>query len=426
MNNQLMIQIDHVSKEYRLGAIGGTTLREDLSRLSAKIRKKQDPTIKIGQSNNNYGERFLALNDVSFKVNKGEAVGIIGHNGAGKSTLLKLISRVTAPTKGRIGLNGKVASMLEVGTGFHPELTGRENIYMNGAILGMKKLEIDEKIDQIIDFSECKEFIDTPVKRYSSGMYVRLAFSVAAHLDNEIMIMDEVLAVGDMKFQQKCLNRMGNAANQEGRTVLYVSHNMSTIRQFCTRCIVLDRGQIIFDGDVEKAIDVYTEAAIDKTQTYFDISQKFQRYLSPVPKAKMCTVKLIGKETAVYNLNEPIRFDLMIRAKDTVDRVSLRFEIRGSDESSVGTAFALDFGQLKRGQNLYTFEVDTNGLVPGKYSVVLGLFEVNSSGAYNDFDVVERALGFEIMDFDDCLNINWLGNFWGHIKLNNMMVKKKT
>ena len=245
---QIMVKIDHVSKEYRLGAIGGTTLREDLERFHAKIRKKEDPTLKIGQKTPEYGKRFMALKDISFEVEKGEAVGIIGHNGAGKSTLLKLLSRVTAPTKGSIGMNGRVASMLEVGTGFHPELTGRENIYMNGAILGMSRAEIGEKLDQIIAFSECGEFIDTPVKRYSSGMYVKLAFSVAAHLDSEIMIMDEVLAVGDMKFQQKCLGRMGKAANSEEKTILYVSHNMNTIRQLCTRCLVLDHGELIFDG----------------------------------------------------------------------------------------------------------------------------------------------------------------------------------
>ena len=198
------------------------------------------------------GEIFLVLDDVSFEVSKGECVGIIGHNGAGKSTLLKLISRITAPTSGDIWMNGRVASMLEVDTEFHGELTGRENIYMNGAILGMKKKEIDEKMEDIIEFSECRQFIDTPVKRYSSVMYVKLAFSVAAHLDSEIMIMDEVLAVGDINFQQKCLEKMRSVATEEGRTILYVSHNMSTIRTLCNRCMVLDHGKLNFDGDAEK------------------------------------------------------------------------------------------------------------------------------------------------------------------------------
>ena len=202
-----MIKTENVSKRYRLGQIGGTTLREELQRLSAKVRGKEDPTRMIGERDYQAGETFMALDGVSFEVKKGERVGIIGHNGAGKSTLLMLMSRVTAPTGGTIRLNGRVASMLEVGTGFHGELTGRENIYMNGAILGMTKKEIDAKIEDIIEFSEIRQFIDTPVKRYSSGMYVKLAFSVAAHLDSEIMIMDEVLAVGDMAFQKKCLTR---------------------------------------------------------------------------------------------------------------------------------------------------------------------------------------------------------------------------
>ena len=201
--NEIMLKVENVSKVYRLGEIGGTTLRESLQRTKARILKKEDPTKKIGAKNYNKGEKFRALDDISFEVKKGERIGIIGHNGAGKSTLLKLISRVTGPTEGIIYLNGRVASMLEVGTGFHGELTGRENVYMNGAILGMTKKEIDAKIDKIIEFSEVRQFIDTPVKRYSSGMYVKLAFSVAAHLDSEIMIMDEVLAVGDMAFQNK-------------------------------------------------------------------------------------------------------------------------------------------------------------------------------------------------------------------------------
>ena len=266
--SETIIRIDHVSKEYRLGAIGGGTLKGDLQSAWARMRGKEDPNGKIGQTTYHNNDRFLALDDVSFEVKKGEALGIIGHNGAGKSTLLKLLSRVTAPTKGTISYNGRIASMLEVGTGFHPELTGRENVYLNGAILGMTRAEIDRKFDQIVDFAEMEQFIDTPVKRYSSGMYVKLAFAVAAHLDSEIMVMDEVLAVGDMKFQQKCLGKMGDAANQEGRTVLYVSHNMNTIRQLCTRCIVLDHGKVVFDGDVEEAIDIYSHRSDVANNTY--------------------------------------------------------------------------------------------------------------------------------------------------------------
>ena len=249
--NSLMIRVENVKKQYRLGQIGGGTLRGDLQSWWARKRGKEDPNTLIGTDQRLIGTTFMALNGVSFTVNKGEAVGIIGSNGAGKSTLLKLLTHVTAPTSGDIDLYGRVASMLEVGTGFHPEMTGRENVYLNGAILGMTRAEIDAKMAEIIEFSEVGDFIDTPVKRYSSGMFVKLAFSVAAHLDSEIMIMDEVLAVGDMKFQKKCLTKMRQAARRDGKTVLYVSHNMATIRDLCDRCIVLDKGKVIFDGDVD-------------------------------------------------------------------------------------------------------------------------------------------------------------------------------
>lgn len=251
------IKIQGLKKQYRLGQIGGGTLQGDLSSWWAKVRGKEDPNVKIGSIARIEGSTFMALNGINLTIMPGEAVGIIGRNGAGKSTLLKLLSRVTAPTEGEIDIYGRISSMLEVGTGFHGEMTGRENVYMNGAILGMTKAEIDAKMEEIIDFSEVREFIDTPVKRYSSGMYVKLAFSVAAHLDSEIMIMDEVLAVGDMAFQKKCLDKMKEAAASEGRTVLYVSHNMATIRSLCDRCIVLDEGRIVYDGDVEKAIEFY-------------------------------------------------------------------------------------------------------------------------------------------------------------------------
>lgn len=252
-----ILTMEHVSKEYKRGVIGYGSLKKDLQSWFAKVRRREDPNSKIGK----YGKDgvFRALDDINLEVYRGEALGVIGRNGAGKSTMLKLLSRITAPTEGEIRYFGRMASMLEVGTGFHPELTGRENIYLNGAILGMKKSEIDKNVDRIIEFSECGEFIDTPVKRYSSGMLVKLAFSVAAHLDGEIMIMDEVLAVGDLRFQEKSRERMKRAAREEGRTVLCVSHNMATIRALCTRCIVLEEGKKLFDGDVEGAIACYRE-----------------------------------------------------------------------------------------------------------------------------------------------------------------------
>jgi lipopolysaccharide transport system ATP-binding protein len=256
--SDIVISVENLSKQYRLGTIGGRTVRADLSRWWAKQRGQPDPFLKIGERDPGHrqGEILWALQDVNFEVKQGEVVGIIGRNGAGKSTLLKILSRVTSPTTGRVKVKGRIASLLEVGTGFHPELTGRENIYLNGAILGMKKAEIDQKFDEIVDFSGVELFIDTPVKRYSSGMYVRLAFAVAAHLDPEVLVVDEVLAVGDVEFQKKCLGKMDEVAH-EGRTVFFVSHQMAAVENLCERGILLEGGQINFIGSQTGAITQY-------------------------------------------------------------------------------------------------------------------------------------------------------------------------
>ncbi len=258
--SDVVIRVENLCKEYRLGTISHGTLYRDIQSGWAKLRGTEDPNARIGSVNreqlNTTGDRFCALKDVSFDVRQGEIVGIIGRNGAGKSTLLKIISRVTAPTSGTIKIQGRVASLLEVGTGFHPELTGRENIFLNGAILGMHKGEIEQKFEEIVAFSEIDKFIDTPVKRYSSGMYVRLAFAVAAHLEPEILVVDEVLAVGDIAFQKKCLGKMGNVA-KEGRTVLLVSHNMAMITNLCNQVILLDCGRIIVNDQANKVVQEY-------------------------------------------------------------------------------------------------------------------------------------------------------------------------
>lgn len=253
-----VISVDNLSKSYRLGQIGTGTFSNDLKVWWAKVRGKPNPLLKIGQRDdgNRDGEEVWALKDINFQVEQGEVLGIIGRNGAGKSTLLKILSRVTAPTSGQVKVKGRIASLLEVGTGFHPELTGRENVYLNGAILGMKKTEIACKFNAIVDFSGVEKFIDTPVKRYSSGMYVRLAFAVAAHLDPEILIVDEVLAVGDAEFQKKCLGKMGDVAG-EGRTVLFVSHNMAAVQNLCFRTVVLNTGQISKIAKTQEAISHY-------------------------------------------------------------------------------------------------------------------------------------------------------------------------
>jgi lipopolysaccharide transport system ATP-binding protein len=256
-----VISVENVSKAYRLGQISTGTLSDDIKVWWAKARGKPNPLLKIGQEHlsNLDGETLWALRDINFNVEQGGVLGIIGRNGAGKSTLLKIFSRVTAPTIGQVKIKGRIASLLEVGTGFHPELTGRENIYLNGAILGMKRAEISRKFDEILDFSEVEQFIDTPVKRYSSGMYVRLAFAVAAHLDPEILVVDEVLAVGDAEFQRKSLGKMGDVA-QQGRTVLFVSHNMSSILRLTQEAIVLEEGRLALRAPSREAVDYYLSA----------------------------------------------------------------------------------------------------------------------------------------------------------------------
>lgn len=256
--SEVAISIEHVSKYYQLGSIGNRTLYQDLNRWWARVRGQPDPLLRIGEADrgNSGKEGLWALDDVSLEIRAGDVLGIIGHNGAGKSTLLKILSRVTGPTSGQIRVHGRIASLLEVGTGFHPDLTGRENIYLNGAILGMTKAEIRRKFDEIVDFADIEKFIDTPVKRYSSGMYVRLAFAVAAHLEPEILVVDEVLAVGDMAFRKKCLGKM-EAVSNEGRTVLFVSHDLQSVWSLCKSAVWLHGGRIASQGGVDEVIDRY-------------------------------------------------------------------------------------------------------------------------------------------------------------------------
>ena len=252
---------ENISKQYRLGQVGTGTLSHDLNRFWYKVRGKEDPYLKIGESNDRSkkgsSDYVWSLKNINFEIKQGDAVGIIGRNGAGKSTLLKLLSKVTKPTTGSFKVNGRIASLLEVGTGFNPEMTGRENIYLNGAILGMRRQEIARKFDEIVDFSGVERYIDTPVKRYSSGMYVRLAFAVAAHLESEILIVDEVLSVGDAEFQKKCLGKMGNVSTEEGRTVLFVSHNLSAVRELCNTGLLLETGRLKIEGNISEVINSY-------------------------------------------------------------------------------------------------------------------------------------------------------------------------
>ena len=421
-----ILEICDVKKEYRLGAIGGTTLNAELQSFLAKLRGKEDPNKKIGAREGRAGESFMALDGVSFSVAPGEAVGIIGHNGAGKSTLLKLISRVTAPTEGEIRLRGRVASMLEVGTGFHPELTGRENVYLNGAILGMTKREIDTKFDEIVEFAEMRQFIDTPVKRYSSGMYVKLAFSVAAHLDSEIMIMDEVLAVGDAKFQNKCLGKMSDAATNSGKAVLYVSHNMGTIQRLCTRCIVLDHGRVIFDGPVDDAIGLYLSNK-GASSSMTDL-ESFERNQWVIKDVIMSSIQQLGSGNGIYMQDSKLDFELFWKtsASAVLENLILRATIIHQSGCIAGFC-SIGLGNHGPNEMNHTrVSVDLRGIVPGNYYVTLDMNEVTMTGADRWNDCCEQALQITIEKSADPLPgkypdyspmIPWKHSSFGSVRL---------
>ncbi len=422
-NKEIAIKLSGVKKQYKLGQIGGGTLTADLQSWWAKFRGKEDPNTKIGQEQRLVGQKFMALNGIDLTIYKGEALGIIGGNGAGKSTMLKLLSRVTAPTEGEIDIYGRIASMLEVGTGFNGELTGRENVYMNGAILGMTKEEIDAKMEDIIEFSEVRDFIDTPVKRYSSGMYVKLAFSVAAHLDSEIMIMDEVLAVGDMAFQKKCLDKMRDAAKKEGRTVLYVSHNMNTIRQLCDRCVVLDKGKVGFEGDVEEAIRAYfgskksSNSTVDLTSVKREGS--FESHI-----ITMSEFAVVDNDSLCYGVGSKMTATLKMKSEKNFNDVFVRIMIRTAEGVSVTMSTSNEGVSINKGiESSVALSIDTSRLVPGRYSLNIVIYEVNEFGQTVNLDGLVEVLFFDIITtpgFNN--NMEWLPRYWGNMFTDELQI----
>ncbi len=403
--NENMILVDDISKVYILGQIGGTTLRDELQRLGARMRGREDPTKKIGAQQYRPGDTFLALDDVSFEVKAGERVGIIGRNGAGKSTLLKLISRVTAPSSGMIGLNGRVASML----------------YMNGAILGMRKKEIDEKLEAIIDFSECRQFIDTPVKRYSSGMYVKLAFAVAAHLDSEIMLMDEVLAVGDVAFQKKCLDKMSDVSQSQGRTILYVSHNMNTIRQLCKRCIVLDQGKLIYDGEVEKGISRYMDAGGVSFERRIDLTSASR--LRGISRRILFLSAEIHRDNNVYSSKEPIELTFTLEAESAQDNIRFMMILFYQDGTRIGKTESQDFS-VQQGLNEISVYVPNDGLADGAYYYEISILQRSRSFAREKCDCIPNVIPFSIYNTEvfGIKGERWKSNYWGHIMMEPIRV----
>jgi len=395
--SDIVIKVENLSKQYRLGTIGTGTLTHDLNRWWASIRGKEDPYVKIGHENNAFSdEYFMALQDVNFQIKGGEATGIIGRNGAGKSTLLKVLSRVTSPTTGSLKIRGRIASLLEVGTGFHPELTGRENIFLNGAILGMTKQEIRSKLDEIISFSGVEQHIDTPVKRYSSGMYVRLAFAVAAHLEPEILIIDEVLAVGDAAFQKKCIGKMKDVAG-EGRTVLFVSHQLGMVRELCSQGILLKQGKVMFQGPAVKALDLYNQS-LETSETInqhtFDIDESIL--------AQMLEIRLennLGEIVSSIDVFDRIIFKAKYIVREKITGLSFNVIVERNGEPLFLT-FDTDNSPLfldERQPGVYETDfVFPSPIKAGRYTVHAGLGILRVNGIHNKreaftFDVEERS-----------------------------------
>ncbi|TDD75928.1 ABC transporter ATP-binding protein [Flavobacterium caseinilyticum] len=395
--NKLAIKAENISKQYRLGEVGTGTLSHDLNRFWHKIRSKEDPYLKIGESNDRTskgGSDYVwSLRDINFQVEQGDAVGIIGRNGAGKSTLLKLLSKVTKPTTGNFKINGRIASLLEVGTGFNPEMTGRENIYLNGAILGMRRQEITRKFDEIVEFSGVERYIDTPVKRYSSGMYVRLAFAVAAHLESEILIVDEVLAVGDAEFQKKCLGKMGDVSRGEGRTVLFVSHNMGAIQNLCNKGIVLANGEISHIGDVESSIHDY----IKKNTTAVNLLELKERKGSGVIKIAEINVFGSTRETKPQT-GLPCNIEVVIANLGNVNFSDVEFDVCVDDQFGQNILWmsnTLLGNSVNFVGNVLLFKMDRLLLNDGIYYIT-----IYTTVKKDLADWVQNAVSFEVIEGD--------------------------
>ena len=414
MNSNLAIKAENISKQYRLGEVGTGTITHDLNRFWAKVRGKEDPYLKIGESNDRSkkgdSEYVWSLKDINFEIEKGDAVGIIGRNGAGKSTLLKLLSRVTKPTTGHFEVNGRIASLLEVGTGFNPEMTGRENIFLNGAILGMRKAEIKRKFDEIVDFAGVERYIDTPVKRYSSGMYVRLAFAVAAHLESEILIVDEVLAVGDAEFQKKCLGKMGDVSKGEGRTVLFVSHNMGAVNALCNRGIILENGTLKYNGALKEAMDIYLTSGNTLESQYLSDN----RQINDIWEIQILNRKQIP--TNNFSFNEEIVIRLKFATTpDHAKYVEIGIRVVDQKERVVFTTQKPVSNFNGDAENVFLVDcvIPKNILVPNTYKLVVAMHIPNKQVlSYKEevvsFTIEETGTDFHVYNGNDygCVFIN--------------------
>ncbi len=411
------IEFNNISKQYRLGLVSTRTLSHDLNRWwQTAVLHKEDPYLKIGSVNDRSAaadsEYVWALKDINFKVEQGDVIGIIGKNGAGKSTLLKLLSRVTGPTTGTIKAKGRIGSLLEVGTGFHPELTGRENIYMNGAILGMTKQEITRKLDEIVDFSGCERYIDTPVKRYSSGMMVRLGFAVAAHLDPEILVVDEVLAVGDAEFQRKAIGKMKDVSQGEGRTVLFVSHNMASIRQLCVSGVILDKGSVKMMGTADECVNEYVGSNISTLCSFAYITDAHRNYQYTGKEIELLSVKMNGNVNEMAS-NQPLEFEIKMRKNKAVDKATMEVMFNNQSDVRVGCYISdyLDLSKVKEGEEFVCRTIiDHHNLAKGKYGVCFNVGLKDIHIGLKDFDVVHNVLAFSVVYADNMKKDDFV--FW--------------
>lgn len=413
--NQTALKIENIKKKY---VIKHVTKKPDDRKERAKLALYNLTHPKQA----NQKEDFWALNGVNFEVKQGEKIGIIGKNGAGKSTLLKIISRITEPTDGKIEFYGKISSMLEVGTGFNRELTGRENIYLNGAILGMTRAEIDAKFDDILEFSEVGKFIDTPVKRYSSGMFVRLAFAVASHLEPDILLVDEVLAVGDTRFQKKCIQKMRSIADS-GKTILFVSHQMNTIRQLCDRVIVLKEGKVIYDGEVEGGIRLYNSEAYMEKRNHYEYKDLARLPGYNLDKAEILSLDILHNESCIYEADEPIDFKLKLKTKvPDIGDLSFRMLIWQADETPIETAFTKTFANINDvGEYEVEATIRNHNLAPGLYKLTLILSGGNSSSNSENLDYIYPAFVFEVLNADGTSR-TW-SRSWGWVHFDDVDLK---
>jgi len=419
MTVNLAIRINNLGKLYKIGGKREQyrTLRDTITETFSSPWRRFLSVIQNSRNKNKNEENTLwALKGITFEVNHGDVVGIIGRNGAGKSTLLKILSRITDPTEGSIDIFGRVGSLLEVGTGFHPELTGRENIYLNGAILGMHKAEIDKKFDEIVAFAEIERFLDTPVKHYSSGMYVRLAFAVAAHLETEILMVDEVLAVGDSMFQKKCLGKMEEVA-QGGRTVLFVSHNMAVIQELCPRVILLDRGKIAIDGEAHNVINYYLSAHSTMTEGSRDISSPELRYNSLAHSrfywTRITLLDKTGNPKTFFNFGEPFTIQLEANINADISYARIGFAINSAVGVPIFNAIQLDYGlpsKLEAGKVIYHISINPNILAPGLYEIGLG------ANGENVLDWLPAVIQFHIADVGEVGGSAWHNYSGGFIR----------